>query len=300
MVTLSSSATANATISPASLTIAAGQTVGNFTYTGVAAGNSTLSASASNYLTGTAMVTGTSAQVSLGAIPPVAPGQTVSLALSLPTAAPPGGTTVTFVSSNTNVATVTGTIFVPAGQRTAATNPQVTGIIIGTTTIGRQRPRLRSRYAAGHGHGHRELQSDHNLPQPHHLHQHGPQYLRAGAGGGIKFTLSSDAPTIATVPASVTVVQGATQRRRAHHRRRQRVHHHSRRLAQHHRGPPTLSPSTARSPSARSPPAPVFSQNSYISLPVSPSAPITVTVTSSNPAIATLSTNPNTGRDRRP
>jgi hypothetical protein len=293
VVTLSSSATANATISPASLTIAAGQTVGNFTYTGVAAGNSTLSASANNYLTGTAMVTGTSAQVSLGAIPPVGPGQTVSLALSLPTAAPPGGTTVTFVSSNTNVATVTGTIFVPAGQRTAATNPQVTGIIIGTTTI----------VASAPGYAPATLPVTVTVtatfsPTTTYLNlitsTNTVLNISAPApAGGIKFTLSSDAPTIATVPTSVTVLQGATSVAIP--------------ITGVANGSTTIradSPNITEATDAVNVNSQItvgavttgagLSQSSYISLPVNPSTPITVTVTSSNPAVATLSTNPNT------
>jgi hypothetical protein len=293
VVTLSSSATGNATISPATLTIAAGQTVGNFTYTGVASGNSTLSASANNYLTGTAMVTGTSAQVSLGTIPPVGPGQTVSLALSLPTAAPPGGTTVTFVSSNTSVATVTGTIFVPAGQRTAATNPQVTGIIIGTTTI----------VASAPGYAPATLPVTVTVtasfsPTTTYLNlitsTNTVLNISAPApAGGIKFTLSSDAPTIATVPASVTVLQGATSVAIP--------------ITGVANGSTTIradSPNITETTDAVTVNSQItvnatttgigLSQYSYISLPVSPSAPITVTVTSSNPTIATLSTNPNT------
>ena len=210
VVTLTSSTPANVTVSPASITVAAGQTTGSFTYTGVAAGASTLSASATNYLTGTAQVTGTSAQVSLSAVPPVAPGQSVSLALSLATAAPPGGTTVTFTSSNPNIATITSSVIVPAGQQTAATNPQVTGILIGTSTITASAPGYApaTRVAtvtvtATINPGTTSLNLTTSTTTT--LNISAPAQT-----GGLTFTLSSDDPTIATVPASVIIVQGST------------------------------------------------------------------------------------------
>ena len=179
--------------------VPAGQTVGNFTYTGVAAGTATLSASGPNYLTGTIDVGGTAAQVSLGTIPPVAPGQMVSLALSLPSPAPPGGTTVTFTSSNTAVATVTPSIFVPAGQRTGATNPQITGIIIGTTNILASAPGFApdSRAVNVTVVGNFNPQTTNvNLVTSTNttLNISAPAQT-----GGITFTLTSDDPTIASV-----------------------------------------------------------------------------------------------------
>ncbi|RXH55863.1 beta strand repeat-containing protein [Granulicella sibirica] len=209
-VTLASSVPANVTIAPATVTVAAGQTMGSFTYSGVAAGDSNLTASAPNYQTGTTKATGTAAQVSLYLVPPVAPGQSVSLALSLATAAPPGGTMVTFTSSRPSIATVTSTISVPAGQFTASANPQVTGVLIGTTTITANAP----------GYAPANLVVNVTVtatisPSTTTIN------LATSTGttlaisapaptGGLTFTLSSDDPTTATVPASVTLVKGAT------------------------------------------------------------------------------------------
>jgi hypothetical protein len=209
-ISLSSSTPANVTISPASVNIAQGQNSAAFTYTGVAAGSSTLSGSATNYQTGTVQATGTAAQVSLGTIPPVAPGQSVSLALSLATAAPAGGTTVTFVSSNPNVATITSSVFVPAGQRTAATNPQVTGVIIGTTTITATAPG----YAPSNLPVNVTVVATVNPSTTYiNLTTSTNTKLTISAPaqtGGLTFQLKSDDPTIATVPATVTVIQGST------------------------------------------------------------------------------------------
>ncbi|WP_221312629.1 beta strand repeat-containing protein [Granulicella aggregans] len=209
-VNLSSGTPANVTISPATVTVAAGQTTGSFTYTGVAAGSSTLSASATGYQTGTVVTTATMAQVSLGLIPNVAPGQTQSLALSLATAAPAGGTTVTFTIANTNIATVTQSVFVPAGAFTASTNPQVAGVLIGTTTVTANAPG----YAPATRPVNVTVTATFNPGTTNlNLITSTNTVLQISApapAGGITFNLTSSDPTKATVPASVTVIQGGT------------------------------------------------------------------------------------------
>ena len=288
-VTLSSDTPANVTVAPTNLTIAQGQTSGAFTYTGVASGPATLSASATNYLTGTTLVTGTSAQVSLSLIPPVAPGQSVSLALSLATAAPPGGTTVTFTSSNPSIATVSASLFVPAGQQTAATNPQVTGILIGSTVITANAP--------GYAPAMRTAKvtvtpSINPSTTAINLSTSTNTTLNITApapAGGITFTLSSDDPTTVTVPTSVTIIQGSTSV--------------SLPITGVQAGNTIIradSPGVVEATGAVS----VYSAinggslttgydmevSSGFYLPVAPPNPTTVTVTSNNPAIAVLST----------
>ncbi len=288
VVTLASSAPANATIAPATVTVAAGQTTGAFTYTGVAAGSSNLTASAPNYLTGTVQVTGTAAQVSLGMIPAVAPGQMMSLALSLPSPAPPGGTTVTFTSSAPTVATVTASVFVPAGQQTPAANPQVTGVTIGASII--------TAFAPGFAPATRTatvtvVATFNPANTTINLATSTNTTLNISApapAGGITFTLSSDNPAVATVPANVTVVRGGTS------------------VAVPITGVSAGS-TTIRADSAGITEATLslnvvsaisvggvttganLENYTYISLPVAPQVPITVTVTSSGPAIATIS-----------
>ncbi len=287
-VTLSSSNTANVTIAPATVVVPAGQTVGNFTYTGVAAGTATLSASAPNYLTGTIDVGGTAAQVSLGTIPPVAPGQMVSLALSLPSPAPPGGTTVTFTSSNTAVATVTPSIFVPTGQRTGATNPQITGIIIGTTNILASAPGFApdSRAVNVTVVGNFNPQTTNvNLVTSTNttLNISAPAQT-----GGITFTLTSDDPTIASVASPVTIAKGATNVPIS--------------ITGHKDGTTTIRADSAgvtevngtvNINSTINVPATTtgvrLESYFYLNLPVSPSTPTKITITSADPTVATLS-----------
>ena len=288
VVNLSSSTPANVTISPASVTISAGQTTGSFTYTGVAAGPSILSVSATGYQTGTATVTGTAAQVSLGAIPAVAPGQSVSLALSLATPAPAGGTTVTFTISNPNIATVTSTVLVPAGEQTPTANPQVTGVLIGTTTVTATAPG----YAPAMRAVDVTVTATFNPTITNiNLSTSTNTTLNISApapAGGITFTLTSAAPTTATVAASVTVIQGATS------------------VAVPITG--VLAGTTtiqASSPGITTVTGTVTVSSAIIggsvttgselqsqvsiTLPVAPPNPVTVTVTTNNPAVATAS-----------
>jgi hypothetical protein len=288
VVTLASSAPGVATIAPATVTVAAGQTTGAFTYTGVTAGNSNLTASAANYLTGTVEVTGTAAQVSLGMIPAVAPGQMQSLALSLPSPAPAGGTTVTFTSSDTKIATVTASVFVPAGQQTPAANPQVTGVIIGTSTITAFAPGFApaTRVAnvtvtATFNPGTTNINLTTSTNTTLNISAPAP-------AGGITFTLSSDSPAVATVPASVTVIQGGTSVPVAI----TGVAAGSTTIRADSPGV-TEATGTVNVASAISVPSITTGLNqensTYIYLPVSPPTPITVTVTSNGPAIATIS-----------
>jgi len=291
VVSLVSSTPANVTIAPPSVTVPAGQTTGSFTYTGVASGPSTLSASATGYQTGMATVTGTSAQVSLGAIPPVAPGQSVSLALSLATPAPAGGTTVTFTISNPNIATVTSSVLVPAGQQTPTANPQVTGVLIGTTTVTATAPG----YAPAMRAVNVTVTATFNPTTTNiNLSTSTNTTLNISApapAGGITFSLSSDTPTIATVAASVTVVQGATS------------------VAVPITGVSAGSTTIrADSPGITEATGTVTVSSAiiggsvttgydmesgvFISLPVAPPNPVTVTVTTNNPAVATASTSP--------
>ena len=288
VVTLASSAPANATIAPATVTVAAGQTTGAFTYTGVAAGAANLTASATNYLTGTVQVTGTAAQVSLGMIPVVAPGQMMSLALSLPSPAPAGGTTVTFTSSAPNVATVTASVFVPARQQTPAANPQVTGVTIGTSTI--------TAFAPGFAPATRTatvtvVATFNPTNTTINLATSTNTTLNISAPapvGGITFTVSSDNPAVATVPASVTVVQGGTSvvvPITGVAAGSTTIRADSPGITE-----ATLALTVASAINVGAVGTGVSLENyTYISLPVAPQVPITVTVTSSGPAIATIS-----------
>jgi uncharacterized delta-60 repeat protein len=134
-VTLSSGNTAIATVAPSLVTIPGGSTTGSFTVTGVSVGGPTLTGNASGFTAGTTSVTVTNALISLGALPAIALGQSVSLPVSLTAPAPASGLTVNFASSDVSVATVTTSVFIAAGQTIPTADPQVTGVSIGTAQI---------------------------------------------------------------------------------------------------------------------------------------------------------------------
>jgi uncharacterized repeat protein (TIGR01451 family) len=124
------------TVSPAIVTIAQGSSTGTFTIDGIAAGPSTITASADGASNATLNITATtSSLISMGIPPTVAPGQSAGVAVSLGIDAPAGGVTISFVSSGPNVVTITPSVFVPAGQRTPAANPQITGVVPGTAVL---------------------------------------------------------------------------------------------------------------------------------------------------------------------
>ena len=288
-VTLTSGTPANVTVAPATVAIAAGGITGAFTYSGVAAGNSTITATATGYTTGTVMTTGTSAQVSLGMIPNVAPAQMQSIALSLATAAPAGGTTVTFTIANPNIATVTQSAFVPAGQFTPASNPQVTGVLIGTTTVTANAPgyapatrpvvvTVTAAFNPGTTNINLITSSNTSLT------------ISAPAPpGGIVFALSSSDATIATIQSTVTVVAGATSVPIA--------------ITGVSAGTVTITASSAGVTPATGTVnvdsnigTSTFTtgydleQDTNLYLPVSPSSPTTVTMTVADPTVAVIST----------
>lgn len=221
VVSLASSDTTLVTVSPATVTVAAGQTTGSFTYTGVQPtstappannnlGVATITASAPNYLAGSASTTETYSLVSLGTIPPIAPAQVLDLATSLATNAPAGGVTIYFTSTDPTVATITSSVFVPQGQRTASANPQITGVKIGTTNI--------VATAQGYAPDYRTVNvtvtasfSPANIYIPLATSNVPTLNIAAPAQtGGIKFNLSSDNTASVTVPASVTIPAGQT------------------------------------------------------------------------------------------
>ncbi len=181
----------------------------SFSYIGVAAGTSTITGTATGYYPGSTTLSATSSLISLGTIPTVAPGQALDLPLSLGVPAPVGGVTVNFTSSNPAVATVTGSSFIPAGLKIPASNPQVTGVTVGTANI--------NATATGYAPGARNVSVSvtATLPTtfsvPVGIPTNETLTISAPApAGGITFALTVDLPSIFSVPSTVTVPAGAT------------------------------------------------------------------------------------------
>jgi hypothetical protein len=210
-VNLSSSDTTIATV-PASATFAAGQTTATFTVTGVAAGAATITASnAAGIAATTANVTVTPpGTITLASNVTPGLGQAQTLAVTLNPAAPTGGTTVTLSSSNTSIATVTSTATVAAGLTTPTTQPKVTGIAYGTVTITASAP--------GYVTTTQTVQVIDSVSfTPNTVTITGPSAgtltltLSAPApAAGITVNLTSSNASVATVPATTTFTSGKT------------------------------------------------------------------------------------------
>ncbi len=157
-VTLTSNPTGLLTL-PATVTINQGQTSAPFTLTGVAPGTTTITGTAPGFGPGSVTVTVTSSVISLGALPTLGPGQTASLPISLSTPAPAGGVTVSFTSTNPNVATVTAERLHPGGRHGAGGESPSHRVDIGSPDQ-RGRHRLRARLAHGQRGGERDVHAD--------------------------------------------------------------------------------------------------------------------------------------------
>ncbi|MGH9475792.1 MAG: PKD domain-containing protein, partial [Terriglobales bacterium] len=208
------SSVAGVVTAPASVTVPAGQTSVQFAVTGAAPGNTSLTASAPGYSdSAPAAVTVSGSVISLANNLVLAPGQTSSIALSLSAPAPAGALTITLTSDQTGIATVVGTATVPAGSETPAANPQVTGVNIGTAYITASAPGyapdtepVQVTLAAALSPGTVSLPASNSTSVTISLSS-GANPAVAPAGG-VTFTLATDSVAIATVPSSVTILQG--------------------------------------------------------------------------------------------
>lgn len=141
-VTLSSSNPGAASV-PATLTLTSGASTLNVPVTIVSPGVATITATASGYPNATASVTASQASQQSILLPPstaLTVGQSVPFAVTLPSAAPAGGVTVSLASSDSSTATINSSVFVAAGQTAPSTQPQVNGLKAGTANVSASAP----------------------------------------------------------------------------------------------------------------------------------------------------------------
>src|ERR1039458_7009065 len=212
IINLSSSNIAVATVPP-TVTFASGASSVTVPVTGVATGSATIHASALPGLADTtAGVTVTQGKdITLPTGVTVGPGQSVNFPATLTHPAPSGGVFVTLASSNTLIATLnTTTVFIPQGATTSVAIPRVEGVTFGSVTI----------TATAFG-----LIGDSETVQVTATLSYSPTSvsisgtatknialtLSASApAGGLTVNLSSDNPSVATVPPTVNFAAGAT------------------------------------------------------------------------------------------
>jgi hypothetical protein len=191
------------------VTIAAGQNAASFSYTGLSSGASTVTAAAAGYLGGAVTLATTTSSISLGTLPALAPASSVPLSIRLNSPAPAGGTTLTLKSSNSAVVAITPTtVAIPAGATSPAVSPIVTGGAPGIAEVN----------VAGTGFAGASttvaVALSATLPATFSASIDAPGSatlsLSAPApAGGLTFSLSSDNGALVSVPATVTVPQGA-------------------------------------------------------------------------------------------
>jgi hypothetical protein len=144
--------------------------------------------------------------------PTVGVNQSAAAAVLLPAPAPAGGVTMTLVSSNTSIATVTSSVFIGAGSTFPATPPQVSGVSVGSATIVASAPGFTSgtvqvQVTAGGG-------SSYFVPVGGvtinaGITQNLTLNLSSAASSAITINLNSSNPAVATVPATVTATPGS-------------------------------------------------------------------------------------------
>jgi hypothetical protein len=202
-VALTSSNPAAITIAPATVAVAAGSTTGSFTYTSVGPGASTLKASASPYADGTTLQTTAANFITISGLPTTPGTSFLPFGVTLSTPAPAGGVFVTLASSNTSVASISSSTFISAGATQPASLPVIQARTIGTSMI--------TAAATGYAPDSKALNSTGTFSVT--------QGLTALSGNGVSafislnqtsptlttFTLKSDNPLVATVPATTTV-----------------------------------------------------------------------------------------------
>ena len=126
---------AAATVS-GSAVINAGQTTGNFTVTGGStAGTAHIGVSTAGYSITPAPVTLTGAAITLASGVTVAPGSNATLNVTLSQPAPAGGVTVALSASPAGTITVPSTVSVGPGKTAPDTQPQVTGVALGSAQV---------------------------------------------------------------------------------------------------------------------------------------------------------------------
>jgi len=200
VVTLTSSNESAITIAPATVTLNAGDTTGSFTYTSVGAGAATLRASAPGYTDGTISETTATNFITLGTLPS-APGAAQTLPITLSQPAPAGGLTVTLTSSNSAVATVSGSATFAAGATSPSNSPNIQIKSFGTATI--------TAMATGYAPDSRVLNINTVVTMTQNLttSKGGSAFVTLSLSPipttGIVINLKSDNTAIATVPSTV-------------------------------------------------------------------------------------------------
>lgn len=203
-VNLSSSNTGVATV-PATVSFAANTSFASVPVTSTGAGTAVIHANSLTLADTTANITviGTGT-IGLPANVSVNLGQTVPFPITLGGLAPPGGVTVSLSSSDPSKISISpASVFIPQGATTPAVQPVLTGLNIGTVTISASALGYSQATVAVQGRGMLSF-----LPPSITISGNGTQNVLLSLGapapaGGLFVTLTSDNPSVAQVQQSV-------------------------------------------------------------------------------------------------
>ncbi len=207
-VTLGSTNPAFATVDPPTLNIPEGSTEEAFTISGVAVGIVDITADAVGFTQASEQVEVTQNFISLNALT-VAPGQTLSMPVSIPNPAPTGGVTVNLVSSDPSIATITPSVFIPQGAFIPAANPQVTGHVLGMVEVTASATALAPNTKPV------TVAIVLEIPDPITISESDTEDVTVTLSvpaptGGLTLNVTVDDTGVATVPATVDVLAGQT------------------------------------------------------------------------------------------
>ena len=201
---------------PTTVLVASGGTTATFTVTGVAAGSATLTATTAGYTDGSLVVPVSTNTISVPLSLNAPFTRQTTLPITLPTPAPPGGTTLTVTSADpTRVTVLQQTVVVPQGF--VIGNALLDGIGLGSTTVTVTGPNLATGTSVVTVTAALDvIETSATLNTAFssavitsRLTSGGSAF--AAPSGGISVSLTARNPACVNVPTSVLVPQGQTQ-----------------------------------------------------------------------------------------
>lgn len=218
-ITLSSSDTSKVLVSPSTVLIVQGATTVKrpIYVTGLATGSAVISAAVYEMPTVNETITVTgSANIILPTGLSLAPSQSAPLSISLTTPAPTPGVTLTLASSDTSILAISPTsILIPGGAIAPQTPPQINGVASGLATVTASAP--------GYVSASQSVQVRASQPTSALTFSGSSLAIQglvtssiqlnlsaAAPQAGLTVNLLSSTPSVATVPATITLASGAT------------------------------------------------------------------------------------------
>jgi hypothetical protein len=209
---VSSDSTQTITVSGSPIVVLTGDSLASVTLNGIAAGNDSIRATATGYISGAIGVPATVNLISLPTTLTVPFGGTTNISVTLAAPAPAGGVVVTLVSSDsTRVQVLTPTVSFAQGVQTQ--NGQLGGVALGTATISASNPNYSPATSAVTTAANLNIVAATATIYPAFPDTQTIQFLSGGTpiaapAGGVLVTLTAADSSCVSVPATVTIIGG--------------------------------------------------------------------------------------------